>query len=55
MWNVFRVEWEIIVKQSASTVAKNTDDYRSEDSADGHILLVDKSSAKGFRTDVATV
>jgi len=27
MWNIFRVEWEIIVKQTGATVAKNLDDY----------------------------
>jgi hypothetical protein len=32
MWNIFRVEWEIIVKQTAATVSKNQDDYRVPDS-----------------------
>ena len=31
MWNIFRVEWEIIVKQTGATVSKTLDDYGDKD------------------------
>ena len=43
MWNIFRIEWEIIVKQSIMTVAKNTDEYSDQDDM---IALIDRSQGK---------
>lgn len=31
MWNIFRVEWEIIVRQNAAATAKNGDDGDESD------------------------
>ena len=43
MWNIFRIEWEIIVKQNILTVAKNTDEYSDQDDM---IALIDRSQGK---------
>ena len=46
VWNIFRIEWEIIVKQSVATVSKSIDDYKPGNSIDT-LSMSQSSKLKG--------